>query len=283
MRGIISCGMDWQLIVPAAAEELRQADLGRAWEVRLRPGQPVTARMPEGLWRGRHILTPDEVFRAAQALCGHGLAAHQRALSQGFLPLPGGHRLGVCGVMGADGLREITSLCVRVCRDMPGVGADVFPQLRGYHTLIVGPPGSGKTTLLRDIVRLYGLSGYQEGVADERGEIAACREGRPLLNVGPLCDVVTGLRKSAAIPLLIRAMAPQVIATDEIGGPGDAAALAEALRCGVTILATAHGTGLPDVRNRRGMDALVDLFQRCVVLTGPGETPRVIQLKEENA
>lgn len=269
--------MDWQLIVPGETG-WAASGVEEAWEVRLRPGQPALAVKPGGIWRGSHVLTPSEVTQAAQALCGHEMAARQRELTEGFLPLPGGHRLGVCGVTGPKGLREITSLCVRLAHEIKGAGKGVFPLIRGFSALIVGPPGAGKTTLLRDMVRLYSLSGVPVGVADERGEIAACRDGMPQLDVGPMTDVVTGLDKENALRLLVRAMAPRVAAVDEIGGEGDAAALGEALRCGVIVLATVHGRSLSDIRQHRGMEKLLgpEAFERAVCLVAPGEKPKVL-------
>lgn len=274
--------MDWQLIVP---EETGWASsrVDEAWEVRLRPGQPVLAVKPGGVWRGSHVLTPSEVTQAAQALCGHEMAARQRELSEGFLPLPGGHRLGVCGVTGPKGMREITSLCVRLAHEVKGAGEGVFPLIRGFSALIIGPPGAGKTTLLRDIVRLYSMEGTPVGVADERGEIAACRDGTPQLDVGPMTDVVTGMNKGSALRLLLRSMAPKVAAVDEIGGEADAAALGEALRCGVVVLATIHGRSLADIRQRRGMENLLGpgAFERAVCLTDPGAKPQVLNWNGE--
>ena len=144
--------------------------------------------------------------------------------------------------------------------------------------MIVGPPGAGKTTLLRDCIRLYSLSGVPVGVADERGEIAACRDGMPQLDVGPMTDVVTGMEKAAALRLLVRSMAPRVAAVDEIGGEEDAAALREALRCGITVLATIHGRSLADIRRRRGMETLLELggFERAVCLAAPGTVSKVL-------
>ena len=270
--------MDWRLIVPGAAE-WAEVDLSAAREVRLRPGQPVQALLPGGWWRGTAALTPAEVTRAAQALSGHGLAARQKELSEGFLPLPGGHRLGVCGVMGRDGLREVTSLCVRVAHEIPGAGETVYPEIRGRNTLIIGPPGSGKTTLLRDLIRLYGEDGWQVGVADQRGEIAACRDGAPQLNVGPCADVVTGMEKAPAIRLLIRSMAPQAVAADELGGAEDARAVLDALHAGVTVLATAHAASAEGLRRRAGMGALLEqgAFERLALLSAPGQPPLVTE------
>ncbi len=274
--------MDWQLIVP---EEKGWAfsHVERALEVRLRPGQPAMAVKPDGVWRGSHVLTPAEVTRAAQALCGHEMAARQRELNEGFLPLPGGHRLGVCGVMGPRGLWEITSLCVRMAHEIKGAGEGVFPLIRGCSALVVGPPGAGKTTLLRDLSRLYGLAGYAVGIADERGEIAACRDGMPQLDVGPLADVITGMDKGRALRLLVRSMAPRVAVADEIGGERDAAALGEALRYGITVLASIHGRSLQDIRRRRGMESLLGegAFERIVCLSAPGEKPRVLRWNGE--
>ncbi len=269
--------MDWQLIVPG---ETGWASSGveNALEVRLRPGQPALAVKPDGIWRGSHVLTPSEVTQAAQALCSYELAARQRELNEGFLPLPGGHRLGVCGTAGPKGMREITSLCVRLAHEVKGAGADVFPRIRGFSTLIIGPPGAGKTTLLRDFVRLYSMKGTPVGVADERGELAACRDGMPQLDVGPMTDVITGMDKGAALRLLVRSMAPRVAAVDEIGGEGDAAALGEALRWGITVLASIHGRSLSDIRQRRGMKKLLGpgAFERFVCLAAPCAKPRVL-------
>ena len=274
MRRFIPCNMDWRLIVPGETG-WDAVEWTEAREVRLRPGQRAAVALSDGVWHGGYVLSPQDVLQAAQALTGHALAARQEELSRGFVPLAGGHRLGVCGVMGPKGFREITSLCVRLAHEIKGVGKEVYPLLQGCSALIVGPPGAGKTTLLRDVIRLFSLNGMQVGVADERGEIAGCRDGFPQLDVGPNTDVLTGMDKAKALQLLIRTMAPQMVATDEIGGPEDAAAILEASRCGVRVIATAHGNSVHEIRRRQGMEALFQegIFQKTVVLTAPGSPP----------
>ena len=66
---------------------------------------------------------------------------------------------------------------------------------------------------------------------------------------------------------MIRSMAPQVIAVDELGGMEDGAALAEAARCGVSVIATAHGAGMADLQ-RPQLRPLAEqgVFQRVVLL-----------------
>ena len=272
--------MDWRLIVPGETG-WGDVDWSLAREVRLRPGQGAAVTLPDGVWRGRCRLSPQDVLQAAQALTGYALAARQEELARGFAPLPGGHRLGVCGVMGPKGFREITSLCVRLAHEVKGAGKDIFPFLKDTSVLIVGPPGAGKTTLLRDLVRLCSLEGFQVGVADERGEIAACRDGMPQLDVGPNTDVITGMDKAKALLLLIRAMSPQAIAMDELGGADDAAAVMEASRCGVRVLATAHGGSVRDVRRRGGMEALFQqgVFQKVALLSAPGRAAVIEEAK----
>jgi len=100
-----------------------------------------------------------------------------------------------------------------------------------------------------------------------------------------MTDVLSGMEKARAVMLLIRAMAPRVIAMDEIGGEADAEALSEALRCGATVLATAHGKNAEDIRKRQGMEALFEhgALDAWVQLRGIGTPPQVHFCQEEKA
>ena len=115
------------------------------------------------------------------------------------------------------------------------------------------------------------------GVVDERSELAGSFLGKPQNDMGMRTDVLDGCPKDIGMLLLLRAMSPQVIAIDELGGEGELRALGQAAACGCRILATVHGEDRQDVEYRFGLGAefwerLFDVFLvlgkedgRCVV------------------
>ncbi len=62
-------------------------------------------------------------------------------------------------------------------------------------------------------------------MVDERGEIAAMYKGVPQNDIGIRTDVIENISKSKGIKMLIRSMAPEVIACDEIGSKEDIEAI----------------------------------------------------------
>ena len=219
-------------------------------ELRLRLGRPLSA-----LLAGREYplataaVTETDLRAVAEAATGASLHAATEQLRAGYLTAPGGVRVGVCGTAvmgpgGMEGLRHISSMALRVPREAVGCADGIWPALTagGFRScLIAAPPGAGKTTLLREIVRRLSAEGTRVAVADERGEIAGAWDGAAAFDLGPCADVLTGAPKARALSMLVRAMNPQVVAMDEIGGEEDASALRAAAGCGAMLLATVHG------------------------------------------
>ena len=80
--------------------------------------------------------------------------------------------------------------------------------------------------------------------------IAAMSGGVPQLDVGPNTDVLDGCAKEAGLRWMLRAMSPQALVTDELGGAMDAQAVLDAARSGVSVLATLHGRDLQAALSR---------------------------------
>lgn len=55
-------------------------------------------------------------------------------------------------------------------------------------------------------------------VVDERSEIAACVDGIPQNHLGERTDVIDCCPKAEGMLMVIRAMSPDIVAVDEIGG-----------------------------------------------------------------
>ncbi|MDO4388140.1 MAG: stage III sporulation protein AA [Eubacteriales bacterium] len=229
-------------------------------EIRLRRGGPMALRELSG---GETLLPPmeEEGFsEMISAMLDHSLYARESELDKGYFTLPDGSRAGVCGDF-SRGIRapeDVLSLCIRIARAVPGCAAALIPALMETSgALIVSPPGLGKTTLLRDTARLLSRAGQNVCLVDERGELAACAGGRPQLDVGPRTDVISGTEKALAMGLAVRSCAPDVLVTDEMGAPRDAAAAGEILRCGVRLVASCHGNTLNPDGLRRCVGALL--------------------------
>lgn len=251
---------------------LNAQEAAQVREVRLRSGKQGIACLQTGS-RSFCELTDAQIKDCASAMLGHALHARGRELREGFVTLPGGHRAGLCGRMAeGKGLVEIASICIRIAREIYGAADELLPLLLNGNSarsvLLLSPPGCGKTTALRDAIRQLSNKGLQIGVADERAEIAACEHGVPQLDVGENTDVMDGCAKAYALQMLLRGMSPDVLAADEIGGEEDALAIERAMRCGVPVLATAHGNDYQDALKRL---PVVRCFERIAVLKGMGE------------
>lgn len=272
--------MDLKPVLDILPPELRQAmeylDAARLEELRLRVGQmPAvflggTERPLPGLHR---IVTGRMLEEILAAATDHSCYSAEESLREGYVTLPGGHRIGLCGTAAVRGgeiraIREISSLCIRIARQVRAAPPELLRWLDA-SALILGPPGAGKTTLLRECIRRLSKSGQRVSIADERGEIAACCLGVPQLDVGPHTDILTGCTKQEALMLLLRAMRPEWIAADEITAPEDIHAMEEASYCGVKLLATAHAASLDELEKRplyRELCAM-KIFQKVLILT----------------
>ncbi|MCM3784121.1 stage III sporulation protein AA [Neobacillus mesonae] len=270
-------------------------------EVRIREGRPLEmntngehyfitkqgepSRSPNEAYKPSR----DDTYRFLDLISNHSLYTLEEELRKGFITVPGGHRIGLAGRTVLKGgkvehLRDISGFNVRIAKEIKGAADRLMPQIweaktsRIKHTLILSPPQQGKTTLLRDLSRQIsagseGRKSFKVGIVDERSEIAGSYKGVPTFDVGPRTDVMDACPKAEGMMMLIRSMSPEVLIVDEIGRQEDAEAIKEALGAGISVIASAHGRDLSELRRRPALQELIheQYFQLFVILDRSGK------------
>ncbi|NSG58713.1 stage III sporulation protein AA [Anaerostipes hadrus] len=240
-----------------------------------------------------HIVTSQEIRQAMEYISSYSMYAYIEQLKQGFLTIRGGHRVGICGTVVMDHdkvktIRHISGLNIRVAHEVKGCADILYSRCtrmgKLIPTLIISPPGCGKTTLLRDMIRKISDEGQTVGVVDERSEIGACYQGVAQNDLGIQTDVMDACEKGQGMNMLIRSMAPDVIAVDEIGSKEDVEALFFCAYRGCSILATAHGKNKESLSKNPYMREIINkkMFQRYVILEQRNQPGYIAQIMDEN-
>ena len=258
----------------AAAEALSGAE-----EIRLRAGRApsVLKNGEERQIAGLRKITSEDLDGVLERATGASVHTAQSSIRNGFVSVPGGVRLGLCGSAALrggeiDGIRRLSSVSIRIPHELKGCADGIYEPLTdgGFKsTLIISPPGCGKTTLLRELVRRLSDAGHRVSLCDDRGEVAAVWDGEAQFDVGRCTDVMSDAPKGQTSVMLLRAMNPQILAMDEITAPADVQAAEEAVGCGVHLLATAHAAGTADFQTRPLYRRLIEdkVFKNAVTIT----------------
>lgn len=257
-----------------------------AEEIRLIQGQPLFVRYSDGDYfvTGKGVLskkanngitiTKKHLDEFLEKITKSSIYTLKDEIRSGYITIDGGHRVGLCGSAVTENdkvefIKNISSVNIRIANEIKGAADCVFEAVgeEAKNILIISPPGCGKTTLLRDMVRQYSYKGYSVAVADERSEIGAMYNGASSFDLGPKTTVMDNCQKSVSMKMLLRAMSPDIIATDELGTENDILAAEETVNSGVKLIATMHCRDMEQFSRRKGTDILLKLFERVIVLS----------------
>ncbi len=264
-------------------------------EIRFRVGQPVEVSGMQRKVLKTEIVTQRDVREMLEYISRYSLYAFDEQIAQGYLTIPGGHRVGVAGEVVVEqgkvkNMRHISFANVRIAHEVYDCGRKILHHIREgeriRNTLIISPPCCGKTTLLRDLTRLIsGEIGDEQGkhvvVIDERSEIAGCYQGVPQKDIGCRTDVLDGCPKSVGMMMAVRSLAPELLVVDEMGGKEDMKALQMVMNSGCALLASVHGKSREEAEAKFEREGGGHCFQRYVILSGscPGQVKEIIDEK----
>lgn len=237
------------------------------------------------------LATKNDLSAIYELITESSAYAFSRFINQGFLTLPGGHRVGIGGNYiciddKISGVNFINTVCFRVSHENKYsydlIYDEIYSENRVCNTLILSPPGCGKTTLLRSVVS-YISTFKNDGIIfkcvliDERCEIASCYEGEATMNVGSVTSVISDCSKNIAIPIAVRSLSPDVVAVDELASESDIEAIRYAQASGCSVIATTHG--FDENINKLTYYKYKDLFEKIIILSdrnGPGTIEKII-------
>jgi len=273
-------------------------------EIRLRALRPIILKFRDDEKIIKYDVSTEEILNCLSHICENSIYSYQNEITNGFVTVKGGHRVGISGSCVIENSKVINinyiySLNFRIAREIIGCSQGILKEIIDsdeatvYNTLIVSSPGGGKTTILRDLIRClstgikdYKFKAVNVGIVDERGEIAALFRGVPQNDIGTKVDILENVSKSIGMRMLVRSLAPKIVVADEVGSNEDIEAINYVVCSGVKGIFTCHGASMQDLSLNPVTKNLIrlNLIERIIFLDEKkkGNLKEVYSLDKKN-
>lgn len=133
-------------------------------EIRVRSNGNLSLKVGQDLITVFSNVSKGEIQEIFENICEKSIYSYTKQISEGFITIKGGNRVGITGSAVIENgriinLNYISSLNFRISRQIKDVSNSILKYVINiekdtiYNTIIASPPGGGKTTILRDLVR----------------------------------------------------------------------------------------------------------------------------------
>lgn len=145
-------------------KEIEKINFEKIEEIRIRVGSPVILRTGCNEIILKYIVNSEEILNILQNFCSNSIYTYQNQICNGFVTIPGGHRVGISGTVvikdnKVSNISNIYSLNIRIAHMVKGSSNNLlqyiinFEQNTIYNTLIVSPPGARQNNSFKGLGR----------------------------------------------------------------------------------------------------------------------------------
>ena len=124
-------------------------------EIRLRTNKNITIKIEQELIELKHQITKQELTETFENICEKSIYAYTKQISEGFITIKGGNRVGITGSCVIENgkvinMNYISSLNFRIARQIKEVSVPILKYVIDIqndtilNSLIVSPPGVRK-------------------------------------------------------------------------------------------------------------------------------------------
>jgi len=129
-------------------------------EIRIRARKPIILKYSFNEKILEYIVNPDEILNILQLICENSIYSYQHQITEGYITITGGHRVGISGSCVLENgkiinINYINSLNFRIARQVKECSKKALEYIvkkeenTVYNTLIVSPPGARKNYIVK--------------------------------------------------------------------------------------------------------------------------------------